>query len=87
MPEGTVTEPIWEESKVPGTRRRYWVYVPAQYDASQPAGLMVFQDGHTYVRRDGEFRVPTVLDHLIHDGAMAVTVAVFIDPGHAGPLP
>ena len=65
----------------PGTNRRYWVYVPAQYTASEPASLMVFQDGHLYLAPEGEMRVPVVFDNLIHRGEMPVTIGVFIDPG------
>ncbi len=83
VPRGTVTTHEWLDSKIfPGTIRRYYVYVPAQYDADQPAALMVFQDGHTYVGEEGEFRVPVVFDNLIHKGDMPVTIGVFIDPGH-----
>ncbi len=85
---GRVTDHEWNDSKVfPGTKRRYSVYVPAQYDKSQPAALMVFQDGHAYVSEQGEFRVPIVFDNLIHAGEMPVTIGVFIDPGHRGELP
>lgn len=83
VPQGKVTEHVWRDSKVfPGTIRRYWTYVPAQYDKEKPAALMVFQDGHAYVDEKGQFRVPTVIDNLIHKGEMPVTIGVFIDPGH-----
>ncbi len=68
----------------PGTVRRYWVYVPQQYEASRPAALMVFQDGHAYVDRQGQFRAPTVMDHLIAKGEMPVTLGVFVNPGVFG---
>jgi enterochelin esterase family protein len=85
VPQGKITEHQWIDSKVfPGTIRRYWVYVPAQYDGKHDAALMVFQDGHAYVRERGEFRTPIVLDNLIHKGEMPVTIAVFVDPGHRG---
>lgn len=88
VPHGTVTQHTWTDSKVfPGTRRRYSVYVPAQYSADAPAALMVFQDGHAYEKVDGEFRVPVVFDNLIAAGEMPVTIAVMIDPGHTGDLP
>lgn len=89
VPRGTVTEFVWSKSQVfPDTVRRYWVYVPAQYDESQPAALMVFQDGHAYVDENGEFRVPIVFDNLIHKGDMPVAIGVFVDPGHtSGKLP
>lgn len=59
VPRGKVTEHIFEQSKVyPGTIRKFYVYVPAQYDGKSPASLMVFQDGHAYVNPKGDFRVP-----------------------------
>lgn len=83
VPQGELTTHEWLQSKVfPGTIRRYYVYKPRQYDASQPAALMVFQDGHTYIKEDGDFRVPVVFDNLIHRGDMPVTIGVFVDPGH-----
>lgn len=83
VPQGEVTEHVWRNSKVfPGTVRRYWVYVPAQYDKSEPAAVMVFQDGHAYVGKQGQFRATTVMDNLIHQKEMPVTIGIFIDPGH-----
>ncbi len=83
VPQGKVTERVWKDSKVfPGTIRRWWTYVPAQYDKSKPAALMVFQDGHAYIYEDGDFRAPVVFDNLIHSGEMPVTIGVFVDPGH-----
>ena len=88
VPKGKVTEHTWSTSKVfPGTNRRYSVYVPAQYDGSKPAALMVFQDGHTFLGLEGDFRVPIVFDNLIAKGDMPITIAVMIDPGHKGELP
>lgn len=82
-PQGTVTEYQWLDSKIyPGTKRRYYVYVPAQYDASKPAALMVFQDGHAYMNENGEYRAPIVFDNLIHRQELPVMIGVFIDPGH-----
>ena len=85
---GNVTQHTWLDSKTfPGTQRRYSVYVPAQYDGSKPAALMVFQDGHTFERANGDYRVPVVFDNLIAKGEIPVTIAVMIDPGHKGELP
>ena len=82
VPEGTTVEHEWNASHVfPGTDRRYWVYVPAQYTGSEPASLMVFQDGRMYLDPEGEMRVPVVFDNLIHGGEMPVTIGVFVDPG------
>jgi enterochelin esterase-like enzyme len=87
VPRGKVTEATWESKLYEGTLRRYYVYVPAQYDPEKPAALMVFQDGHTYVNPEGRFRATIVMDNLIHAGEMPVTIGVFVDPGHKGQLP
>ncbi len=82
VPKGQVTKYTWNNSQVyPGATRNYWVYVPAQYDGSKPACVMVFQDGGGMVSETGAWRVPIVLDNLIHQGAMPVTIGIFIDPG------
>jgi enterochelin esterase family protein len=81
VPKGTVTKHHWTSTIFPGTERDYWVYVPAQYDKDNPAGVMVFQDGGAYVNTKGEFRVPTVFDNLIHKKEMPVTIGIFINPG------
>jgi len=82
VPHGKIFQYIWESQIYPNTVRDYYVYIPAQYDPSRPAALMVFQDGHTYVKKDGDFRVPIVFDNLIHQGKMPVTIGLFINPGH-----
>ncbi len=82
VPRGKVTEHVWTSHVFEGTLRRYWVYVPNQYDGSSPAAVMVFQDGHAYVSEEGQFRVPLVFDNLIHERAMPITIGIFIDPGH-----
>ncbi|MGN6547494.1 MAG: alpha/beta hydrolase [Aureliella sp.] len=87
VPQGKVTEHVWKSQIFPDTVRRYYVYVPAQYDGKQSAAVMVFQDGHAYVDPKGQFRAPIVMDNLIHRGEMPVTIGIFIDPGHKGELP
>ena len=85
VPRGTVVEFDWNESKVyPGTSRRVWVHVPDGYDPSDPAALMVFQDGLLYLDPTGEMRAGIVLDNLVHRGEMPVTLGVFVDPGQPG---
>ena len=86
VPQGKVTEHVWESNVFEGTKRRYSVYVPAQYDSTKPAAVMVFQDGHAYVDPKGQFRATVVMDNLIHAGEMPVTIGIFIDPGHKGEL-
>jgi len=82
VPRGTVTEHVWKSEIFAGTIRRYWVYEPAGHDRTRAADLLVLQDGHAYVSEDGQFRVPVVLDNLVHAGDLPPIVAVFIDPGH-----
>ena len=82
VPQGTVTKASWKSAKVfAGTTRDYWVYVPAQYDATKPAALMVFQDGGSYVSTNGDFRTTVVFDNLIQKKEMPVTIGLFINPG------
>lgn len=83
-PRGTVTEHRLDDSaRFPGTKRRYWVYVPAQHTQDHPANLMVFQDGDRYLRPDVNAHV--VFDNLIHRGEIPVCVGVFVEPGDRGP--
>lgn len=82
VPEGKVMEFTMDDSKTyPGFTRKWWIYIPAQYDGKTPAALMVFQDGGGYVNRKGAWRVPIVFDNLIHRKEMPVTIGVFINPG------
>ena len=38
VPKGTVKQmPAWESKIFAGTTRDWWVYVPAQYEATAPA--------------------------------------------------
>jgi len=56
--KGRVVPFLWETSKVfPGTRRHGAVYIPQQHDGSEPAALMVFQDGHTVFLNPGHLDV------------------------------
>jgi enterochelin esterase family protein len=67
VPHGKVIGPTTLPSNVyPNTTRNYWVYVPAQYEPSKPACLMIFQDGHAFVNVKGEYRIPNVFDNLIY---------------------
>lgn len=82
VPSGTVTELAWNDSTIyPGTSRSFWVYVPAQYDATEPASLIVFQDGEGYLDPLDDLRGAIVLDNLIHRGELPVTIGVFVNPG------
>lgn len=82
VPTGTVTKRTWADSRIyPGATHDYWVYVPAQYTAAEPACVTVFQDGQAYLDPAGPVRATTVFDNLIHTGGIPVTIGVFVDPG------
>ena len=84
VPQGKVEKRTIASQVFPDTNRDMYLYVPAQYDGSSPAAVMVFQDGHAYVGEKGEFRAPVVFDNLIHKKEMPVTIGIFINPGHQG---
>ncbi|MFO0868308.1 MAG: alpha/beta hydrolase-fold protein [Pirellulales bacterium] len=81
VPRGTITAHKIASQIFPGTERDYWIYVPAGHDPQQPAACMVFQDGQSYMKEDGSFRVPIVCDNLIAKGELPPLVCVFVNPG------
>jgi enterochelin esterase family protein len=82
VPKGKVTKHVWRSSLFKGTIGEYYLYVPEQYIPNDAAALMVFQDGHSYVNLEGDFRVPTVFDNLIYKKEIPVTIGLFINQGH-----
>src|SRR5258705_194140 len=73
VPKGEVLKFTFDKSKMfPGTVRDYWVYVPAQYKAGQPACVYISQDGIRY-------EAPTVFDNLIYKKEMPLVIGVFVD--------
>ena len=75
VPKGEIIKLTFNNSKIfPGTWREYWVYVPAQYKADQPACVYVNQDGI-------QWKAPTVFDNLIYQKEMPVIIGVFVTPG------
>lgn len=86
MPQGRLERFEWRQSKIfPNTVRQATVYIPAQYDATKPASLMVWQDGIRHADlsngQPGQLRATRVFDTLIAKGEMPVTVGIFVDPG------
>lgn len=64
-----------ENSKFyPGTVHEYKVYIPKQYDGTKPACLYLGLDGILY-------NATAVMDTLIANGEMPVTIGVFVKPG------
>jgi len=88
VPKGEIRGPYTLPSKVyPGTQHTYWIYVPAQYDASVPAALMVFQDGQAFKDPTGDLRAQNVMDNLIYRREIPVMIGVFINPGRTPEQP
>ena len=82
VPKGKVIKFTYDTSPVlSGTSRAVSVYIPAQYDGSKPACVMVYQDGAGYVSETGGSRATIVMDNLIAEGSMPVTIGIFVDPG------
>jgi enterochelin esterase family protein len=82
VPKGEIRGPFTLPSAAyPGTQHTYWVYVPAQYRAAEPASLMVFNDGQAFKNPTGNIRAHNVLDNLIYRREIPVMLAVFINPG------
>jgi len=82
VPEGKIQEFTAAESRMfPGFEHKWWLYVPAQYSDRKPVPIMVFLDGEWWMKRDGHWRAPVVIDNLIERRELPVIAAVFIDPG------
>jgi gluconolactonase len=82
VPQGRIEEHEYSGSRIfPGTVRKYWVYVPVQYEPSTPACVMVFQDGWGHIDPGNRYRVPVVFDNLINKKEMPVTIGIFVNPG------
>ena len=58
----------------PGTTRKVTVFVPRQYTAERPACLLLRMDGNGH-------RIPEIIEELIDEGTMPVTIALFVAPG------
>jgi len=85
VPPGTLSEKIVHTSKIyPGMVTNYWIYVPAQYNASTAAALFVVQDGEKYANRGSATRLLITLDNLTHQKRIPVAITVMISPGTIG---
>lgn len=85
VPKGKLDGPFLFKSQIiENTVRRYWIYVPAQYQPGQAANVLVFQDGQRATNPTGSLRVHQVLENLIHKKDIPVTIGIFITPGQRG---
>lgn len=88
VPKGKFVGPSTLPSQAyPGTQHTYWVYVPAQYDPSQPAALMIFNDGQAFKKEPGDIQAQNVIDNLIWRREIPVMLGVFINPGRTPEQP
>jgi|KBSMisStaDraftv2_1062788.scaffolds.fasta_scaffold29017_2 enterochelin esterase family protein len=88
VPSGVLFPKIMHVSKIyDGMKSEYWIYVPAQYKADNPAALMVFQDGGGYMDREGDRPSLNVIDNLIAEKKIPVMICVFINPGDISDSP
>ncbi len=79
IPKGQIKGPFKFYSTIyPGTERNYWMYVPAQYDASKPANCMIVQDG---LSRANGWHLSEYLDTLIAEGKIPPIIGIYIDHG------
>jgi enterochelin esterase-like enzyme len=88
VPRGTLTmhrHTSDATAAFPNTSRDWTLYVPAQYDASTPTNLVVFQDARFYLSTD--FNAPTVFDNLIARGDIPPTIGLFVEPGDLAGAP
>jgi len=75
VPKGELIKLSFDSSGIfPGTKRDYWIYIPAQYKPDHPACVYVNQDGI-------QWNAPTVFDNLISRMEMPITIGIFITPG------
>jgi len=95
VPQGKLSEKMSFTSKLyEGMTSDYWFYVPAEYDPATPAALMIWQDGHYHIDRDGPVQVNTsgqppsrlqnVIDNLTFKKKIPVAIYLFIEPGMIG---
>ncbi len=85
VPEGQLLGPFLFQSKIiENTVRKFWISVPSQYDSKQPACVLVFQDGARAINPNGVMRVPQVLENLIAQKRIPVTIGIYITPGQRG---
>lgn len=88
VPSGTLSAKTIHTSKIyEGMKSEYWVYAPPQYDPKVPAALLVVQDGGGHIRRDGNNPALNVIDNLIAQKKIPVTICVYINPGDIAESP
>ena len=84
VPMGTLTPLTAFQSTIYNHTFGYRVYVPAQYKQGQRAAFMLVEDGPSHYlggqNTEAKFFTDKVLDNLIAEGTIPVTIALFVDP-------
>jgi sugar lactone lactonase YvrE/enterochelin esterase-like enzyme len=82
IPRGEIKKMTFSDSKIfPGTTREITVFVPKQYDGSQPACVYVKTDGYNPKEKD-------LMETLMATKEIPVTIGVFVRPGDLkAPMP
>lgn len=83
VPTGSLTPLMPFQSTIYGHTFGYRIYVPSQYKAGKRAAFLMAQDGPShYLGADSEakFFANVVLDNLIAEGSIPVTIGLFVDP-------
>lgn len=81
VPAGAITHHRLGQSQAfPDNEHDYAVYVPDQYRADLPVGVLIFLDGEMFLPT-----MPSLLDNLIHEGRIPPVIAIFSSPGRLGP--
>ena len=85
VPQGRIEGPfLFHSTVLANTTHKYWIYVPQQYNPRKAASVLVFQDGQRAINPVGVLRVPVVLDNLIAEKDIPVTIGIFVTPGERG---
>lgn len=77
-PRGKIVGRTMEDSAFyPGTKHKYWIYTPAQYDEKTPADLILFLDGQMYFmpvleERDLRGTMGDILEAIPAEGEIAL---------------
>ena len=79
VPKGTITHATITSQIYDGRMFSYHLYVPAQYDGTKSAAVLVGQDGSNYIRDPGAWHLDVVFDNLIAKKEMPITIGIFID--------
>jgi enterochelin esterase family protein len=82
VPQGNFIRKRLKSKIYDKTDRDYALWIPPNYDRDHPHRVMVFQDGVAYANREGQFRVPVVMENLLHKKELPPIICIFVQPGY-----